>query len=176
MSDSGRALSGVVELVPLLSVSTRRQPETRISNVSRTMGSAMTVEFYSLKLSPHPGAARIARDAVDQRLQDWALPDLLDDVRLVTTELVSNAARLGAIFELTLTRHGEGAVLVEVRDFSGGEPALRAAGPEEEEGRGLVLVQACAAEWGWRPEAEGKTTWATCGSASRDRAPGVRAE
>jgi anti-sigma regulatory factor (Ser/Thr protein kinase) len=122
----------------------------------------MTADSYSLKLAPHPGAAKVARLAVERRLHDWALPELLDDVHLVTTELVSNAAGLGAVFELTISRPGDGAVLIQVRDSGPGEPELRAAGPCEEDGRGLFIVQAYAADWGWRPEADGKTVWARC--------------
>lgn len=127
------------------------------------MGHVVIADSYSLKLAPHPGAAKAARLAVDLSLRAWALPDLLDDARLVTTELVSNAARLGGVFELTLTRRERG-VLIEVRDFGDGAPEPRAAGPDDEGGRGLVLVDACAAEWGWRPEEGGKTVWARCGA------------
>lgn len=127
------------------------------------MGRAMITDSYSLKLGPHPGAAKVARLAVERRLRDWALPELLDDVHLVTTELVSNAARLGAVFELTISRPGDRAVLVEVRDSGGGEPAIRDAGLDEEDGRGLFIVRAYATEWGWRPEGDGKTVWARCG-------------
>ncbi|WP_433176755.1 ATP-binding protein [Actinoallomurus sp. CA-150999] len=128
-----------------------------------TMGRAMIADSYSLKLGPHPGSAKVARLAVERRLQDWALPELLGDVHLVTTELVSNAARLGAVFELTISRPGERTVLVEVRDYCDGEPVLRDADPDEEGGRGLFIVQAFATEWGWRAESDGKTIWARCG-------------
>lgn len=120
------------------------------------------MDSYSFTLGPHPGAAKIARLAVERRLNEWALPDLLDDVHLVTTELVSNAARLGAVFELTISHPGDDAVLIEVRDSGSGKPEPRTPGPDEEDGRGLFIVQAYAAAWGWRPEPGGKTVWARC--------------
>jgi anti-sigma regulatory factor (Ser/Thr protein kinase) len=118
---------------------------------------------HTLTLAPHPGAARLARLAVERWLRGWALSHLLDDVHLVTTELVSNAARLGAVFHLTVSHLNGDAVLIEVRDSGPGKPALRAAGPYEEDGRGLFLVEAYAVAWGWRPEGDGKTVWARCG-------------
>lgn len=36
-----------------------------------------------------------------------------------------------------------------------------APGPCDEDGRGLVLVEACAERWGYRPAAGGKIVWAT---------------
>jgi anti-sigma regulatory factor (Ser/Thr protein kinase) len=126
------------------------------------MGRGMTADSHSVKLVPHPGAAKVARLVVGRWLDDWAVPHLLDDVDLVTTELVTNAARLGMVFELTISRSDDGSVLVEVRDFGPGEPVARAAGLYEEGGRGLFIVEAYAVEWGWRPEGDGKTVWARC--------------
>jgi anti-sigma regulatory factor (Ser/Thr protein kinase) len=126
------------------------------------MGRDMTADSHSLRLGPHPGAAKLARLAVERWLGD-APPDLLADVHLVTTELVTNAARLGMAFELTVGRAGAGSVLVEVRDFGPGKPSQRTAGPYEEGGRGLFIVEAYSVEWGWRPEPDGKTVWARCG-------------
>jgi anti-sigma regulatory factor (Ser/Thr protein kinase) len=126
------------------------------------MGRGMTADSHTVKLVPHPSAAKVARLAVGRWLDDWAVPHLLEDVDLITTELVTNAARLRTVFELTVSRGDDGSVLVEVRDFGPGKPVARAADPYEECGRGLFLVEAYAVEWGWRPECDGKTVWARC--------------
>lgn len=174
MSHPGESLSSTVDSGPLPSVAARPHADGRTGNLLRDepgpyspsartpMGGAMTDDSYFLLLSPRPESARIARAAVDRCLHAWELPELADDVRLVTTELVSNAARLGAVFALALSRVAENAVLVEVKDGGGAVPVPRTAGPEEGDGRGLLLVQACATDWGWRHEADGKTVWARC--------------
>jgi hypothetical protein len=56
-------------------------------------------------------------------------------VHLVTTELVADAARLGAVFERTISRSGDGAVLIEVRESGPGRPELRARYPRRERAR-----------------------------------------
>jgi hypothetical protein len=80
----------------------------------------------------------------------------------VVGELAGNALRHapGTGAEVVLGA-GAGRVVVEVRDGSSAPPVLRAAAdPYAETGRGLPLVAAFAADWGWAPERGGKTTWA----------------
>lgn len=123
----------------------------------------MGTDTYSLDLSPHPGAARAARLAVEHCLRRWCLSAALDDACLIVSELVANSARLGSVFSLALTRKPAG-LLIEVRDRSSEPPVLQAPGLDSETGRGLLLVEAYATAWGWRPEATGgKTTWARLG-------------
>jgi hypothetical protein len=89
-------------------------------------------------------------------------------VGLVLGELAGNALRHapGAGAEVVLGAGG-GRVLVEVRDGSPAPPVLRAdADPYAETGRGLPLVAAFAADWGWTPGPGGKTTWAVLAAPS----------
>jgi anti-sigma regulatory factor (Ser/Thr protein kinase) len=86
-----------------------------------------------------------------------------DRVLVVLSELVANAVRHAPGWEVGVAVGAAGReVVVEVRDGSGREPVggVRA-GPEDESGRGLALVQALAADWGWAAHAGGgKTVWA----------------
>jgi hypothetical protein len=55
---------------------------------------------------------------------------------------------------------GDGFVRVEVADRAGpGTPELRPAGRDAERGRGLQLVVALAARWGWRRRGGRTVTW-----------------
>ncbi|MCP9956715.1 ATP-binding protein [Streptomyces sudanensis] len=79
---------------------------------------------------------------------------------LLTSELVTNAlvhTAHGAVVTATL----DGGVLrVEVRDFAPEPPAPRVPAPDGgTHGRGLLLVQALADEWGVRAQGVGKTVW-----------------
>ncbi len=101
----------------------------------------------------------------------WGLPDLLDDVSLCTSELVSNVVvHAGTPIELRLRRLAHG-VRVEVRDsstFSVVPPPAPMPSAQDPPGRhlpargglGLLVVSRLAAEWGVDPTPDGKVVWA----------------
>jgi anti-sigma regulatory factor (Ser/Thr protein kinase) len=105
-----------------------------------------------------PQTARVAaRGALDR----WRLSALLDPVLLTVSELVANAVRHGRPpVHLKLRRSG-GGVRVRVQDDDATPPAKRAAEAQDESGRGLLLVEAVAAETGVEqvPD-DGKVVWA----------------
>lgn len=88
-----------------------------------------------------------------------APPDFVPDAQLVATELVTNAYdHAGGAHRIRLA-YGDGRLLIEVDDGSDDPPAHRA--DSAIRGRGLVLVDALATDWGTRPRAGGgKTVWA----------------
>ncbi|HZE32995.1 MAG TPA: ATP-binding protein [Actinoallomurus sp.] len=126
---------------------------------------AVTGEF-KLRLDPNTESPRRARVAMGDPLYEWGLGKLLDDATLVVSELVSNAAKLGQTFELTLTPNGR-TLRIEVRDHSGDKPVMKTGmgNDRAEDGRGLLVVDALADLWGFdaRPDG-GKVVWAvlTC--------------
>lgn len=84
-----------------------------------------------------------------------------DRVALVVSELVTNCVRhAGTDVALKLTRTN-GDVLVEVTDYGSGRPTLLAPAPAEPHGRGLMMVQALARQWGVTDSPPGKTVWCT---------------
>ncbi|MFI0514397.1 ATP-binding protein [Streptomyces sp. WSLK1-5] len=110
----------------------------------------------------HPGAVRAARTAVRDRLAAWHLDGLADIAALLVSELVTNSLRhaTGPI-GVRLVRPGGvgGVLLVEVSDPLPDPPRERVADPDDESGRGLLLVAHAADRWGTRPGTAGKTVW-----------------
>lgn len=117
-------------------------------------------------------------------LAEWGLPALADDVELIVSELVTNAIkatdavsphapypelydRLEVICLCVYLRTGE--VLVEVWDPRQEPPRPRTASPDDEGGRGLLLVESLAAAWGTRwPKTGGKIVYAVVPVHARD--------
>jgi anti-sigma regulatory factor (Ser/Thr protein kinase) len=88
-----------------------------------------------------------------------------DDAILLASELFANSLRHsnsglpGETVTVTITAD-VAAVRVEVADRSGpGVPELRPAGADEEDGRGLGIVERLADRWGWRRRGGRTVTW-----------------
>ena len=114
-------------------------------------------------LPPHPIAAEQARLLTKIALSDWDLSDALDNALIIVVELATNAAKIGDVFHLSLTRQGR-TVLIEVWDGSEALPDHRRRSVDRVDGRGLLLVEGCSQDWGWRLEDQGgKTVWAIAG-------------
>ena len=84
---------------------------------------------------------------------------------LLVSELFGNSVRhsasgaAGGMVMVAVT-DGDGLVRVEVTDCGGpGVPRVRPAGGDAESGRGLELVAALAARWGWRRRGGRIVTW-----------------
>lgn len=117
---------------------------------------------YRLPLPPHKIASRQAHRVLEWALRDWGIESsAADDVRVVLSELVTNALTYSLdVFRLALIL-GEDRILVEVWDSADGSPQVRSADDLAVNGRGLFLVEALCKEWGVRREKEGgKTVWA----------------
>ena len=120
-----------------------------------------------LDLGAVPTAPGCARAWTRQILWEWRQAGLSDTSEVIVSELTTNAMlashREGtAFFRLILTLdHDELAILV--RDFSPGIPQPGNAGPDDESGRGLFLVQAMSSRSGCYPADDGtpgKVVWA----------------
>jgi anti-sigma regulatory factor (Ser/Thr protein kinase) len=86
-------------------------------------------------------------------------PHLVDDALLLVSELVTNAVRYGREpMSLTVDCDTEG-ITVAVADANPALPRTRPTDQRRHSGRGLVLVDQLAAEWGVRPTANGKQVW-----------------
>lgn len=116
---------------------------------------------YTVPLSPEPSSVARARDFVYDHLMLHALPALVDDVRLVTSELATNALQHGLTpYSLTLTRQGH-ALLVSVHDSSPALPRPLTPDSSRPRGRGLAIVDRLSASWGVDVAADRtKSVWA----------------
>jgi anti-sigma regulatory factor (Ser/Thr protein kinase) len=126
-----------------------------------------------LELAALPTAVPCARLHARQVLWEWRLGGLSEVAELVVSELVTNAVQatagrqMPAPVRLRLSSDGSRA-LVEVWDADSRPPQPRAVEVDgvpdlaAESGRGLLLVAALSAQWGWYPERQcgGKVVWA----------------
>lgn len=120
-----------------------------------------------LNLGAVPTAPACARVWTRQILWEWWLAGLSDRAELIVSELTTNAVlasrREGRPFiRLTLTLD-QGELAILVRDFCSGTPQPGNAEADDENGRGLFLVQAMSGRSGWYPADEstpGKVVWA----------------
>jgi anti-sigma regulatory factor (Ser/Thr protein kinase) len=123
-----------------------------------------TTPLISFTLPGTPYSVQMARFYVRTALNYHDLGDYTEDIEAVISELVSNAVmHAGArTFGLELLRltGDPGAVAVAVTDPSPLPPVKRAPATDAEHGRGLLVVDALSARWGWRPKDPGKTVFA----------------
>jgi anti-sigma regulatory factor (Ser/Thr protein kinase) len=119
--------------------------------------------FYRFEVPAHAQSVRLARRLTRARLTDWAIAgDALDDVTLVVSELVTNAVLHATgdriVCEL---RDGTERLRITVRDSGdSGSRSARAHGPEDERGRGLLLVTTVSSCWGSDDAGAGLAVWA----------------
>ncbi len=131
----------------------------------------------ALVLGALPPAAGCARLHARNVMCEWGLPDVAENVELVVSELMTNAILATAgpdgqpryeddlsglpVVHVRLSSD-RARVLVEVWDRSAASPAAKHAEPDEEGGRGLMLVDALCEQWSWDvvPCWAGKVVWA----------------
>ena len=120
-----------------------------------------------LELAALPTAVPCLRLHARAVALEWGLPSLAEDVELIVSELVTNATRaaglshdggLTAVVRLWLVSDLHCA-LIRVWDPDTQMPARRDAGPDEESGRGLMLVEHLCSQWGAYRKAGGKVVW-----------------
>lgn len=119
----------------------------------------------SWKLVALPASVGMVRGYAGAALRKWGLDHLIDNATLVVSELVTNAcapkAARGQEITFRLSYLPTGLVLIEVTDPSPGRPEVKKASKTDIHGRGLLIVQALSAEFGYRDETGGgKTVWA----------------
>ncbi|WP_260334379.1 ATP-binding protein [Streptomyces beigongshangae] len=120
----------------------------------------------SFGLPPTPASAGLARRNVRELLGAWgADPEACDNAVLVTSELVTNALTHTVSERVVCRLRTDGHRLhLEVEDQNLGPavPAQRTAGPDDQGGRGLLLVGVVSSDWGVRDSAHGsgRVVWA----------------
>lgn len=126
------------------------------------MDESTHIWFETLVLEPDNASPRVARDFVCTHLVSHDLLYLVNDIRLVVSELVTNAlvhARPPVILSMQEQRLD---VLVTVSDKSPELPVARPHSPNDASGRGLAIVEEFSREWGINTRLDGgKSVWAT---------------
>ena len=126
-----------------------------------TMGSTTTWS-HQTSLEATPTSAAQARAFVSDHLVDHRLLYLVESVRLVTSELATNALlHAQTAFSVTLSA-SDTEVVLTVRDYSQALPERRGAQVLDATGRGLEIVEIVSQEWGInQDEAGSKGVWAS---------------
>jgi anti-sigma regulatory factor (Ser/Thr protein kinase) len=107
-----------------------------------------------LDLPAEPASVGQARRFVRGVLDDWGLPDLVDTVMLLTSELATNAVlHARTAFAVVVSRRDDG-VRVDVLDGSVVTPRNRQPTQMAATGRGVGMVATLAEQWGATPETE----------------------
>ena len=115
-----------------------------------------SVETQLPSLATSPGSARAFLRAA---LETWKLDGLGEVTELLTNELVGNVVRhVGSPMTLRIVRH-PGCIRVEVDDPSTKPPRLLNPDDETAQGRGIMLVDELASQWGSEIRPSGKTVW-----------------
>jgi anti-sigma regulatory factor (Ser/Thr protein kinase) len=145
-----------------------RPPELRPSGAVLPVARWVCRQIVSCQPDASP-ASRAAREFAGQILRGWGLRTLVEDGATVVSELVSNALRHGVrgasgpahdCVELILWRRS-GEVVCAVTDPGAEAPVLLQPDPLAEAGRGLQVVEALSATWGWtRLSGRRKVVWA----------------
>jgi anti-sigma regulatory factor (Ser/Thr protein kinase) len=111
---------------------------------------------------------RGAREFTGRTLRGWGLPTLAEDAAVIVSELVTNALLHGCGLSTATTGHVElilwrqdGQMVCAVTDPGPEPPVLVSPDPLAEAGRGLQVVEALSAAWGWtRLGGRRKAVWA----------------
>ena len=117
-------------------------------------------EGVSIALGRSPEAGALARRAIADLRADLD-PPLMETLRLLVTELVTNSVRHTAADFVTLkVAVGKSAVLTEVADTGPGlAPECVEQAGADDTGWGLFLVQRLASAWGVKQDGPAKRVW-----------------
>ncbi|MFF7155288.1 DUF6907 domain-containing protein [Streptomyces sp. NPDC008139] len=117
---------------------------------------------FGFRVEAESEAVPEARRKIVALVRDWDVPvsdDTLDDLELLSTELITNAVRYTDSSCAVAVRWTGLRVRVEVTDVSPTRPHRRHCSPEAEGGRGLLMVESLATAWGSTPDPAGKVVW-----------------
>jgi serine/threonine-protein kinase RsbW len=120
-----------------------------------------------LSVPPQPSSAAVVRRCITDELTEAGIAsELIDDVLLIATELLSNSLRHAPSLpshDLVISWELIGrSVRVRVTDGGGHDvPHMRHPDTSETNGRGLTIVNSLADEWGVEDGHGSTSVWAT---------------
>ncbi|MFF0261577.1 ATP-binding protein [Streptomyces microflavus] len=127
-----------------------------------------------LNLAAVGSAVSVSRHFIRLTLSKWHARSIEGDAALVVSELVTNAVKVTGVLDrqptwveletlslVTVRLIGlDTSVVIEVWDVSQKMPVLRKPDDDTEGGRGLLLVEETAKDWGSYRTPRGKLVWA----------------
>ncbi|MEU9922809.1 ATP-binding protein [Streptomyces griseoluteus] len=154
-------MASVIPSAPLGTDSAADRSRPGVAPAPATAGAGRRFRF---ELAAHPGSPAQARRLARTRLAGWSVcADTCESAVLVVSELVTNAVVHTASSRVVceLADH-DGLVRIAVRDegCAPGEPHPAQQRPDEEHGRGLLLVAALCRAWGAQEYGPGLLVWA----------------
>ena len=140
-------------------------------------GNQLSCPSHLFGLSATPASVGLARRTVDELLIAWGVRAVVrDNAVVVTSELVTNALTHSAsdwiVCEVRIT---DGVLRIEVEDQNRGPtlPVPGRPGPDDQGGRGLLLVTELSSDWGTAdvPHRSGRIVWAELATDSDEPVP-----
>ena len=131
--------------------------------MNKTAPPRLPVQQHSVSvlLPSGPVAAGAARRHVRTAIESWGVPADLHVATLLTSELVTNAIRYAGGSVRLFVTCSCGHLRIYVHDTSPECPAALTAPADAEDGRGLLLVDTLATEWGSYRTSGGKVVYFT---------------
>lgn len=122
--------------------------------------------YDEVSYTPYPRSVPLARRRVARLAVDWGLPGLAGDAALLASELCTNALLHGCLrdrlFRVETSLTGT-ALRIAVTDPRGErllDARARPSDPDDQFGRGLLIVRVLAGRWAVERLTVGKTVWA----------------
>ncbi|MDT3396319.1 ATP-binding protein [Streptomyces sp. B1866] len=135
------------------------------STIEETPVPESSVNCARVSVTSEPVNVSLLRRLGDAALACWGLSHLQDAVQLLVSEMATNAIRHGGGNKLLFSLFYEkGEVRIEVDDRAPARLRVRHPRPDEESGRGLLLVDALSDRWGRR----GTSTWCVLAATSKE--------
>ncbi|MEU1267582.1 ATP-binding protein [Streptomyces sp. NPDC005799] len=157
-------MASVIPSAPLGTDAAEGRPHSLGAAAGPGPAGATAERRFRFELAAHPGSPAQARHLTKARLNGWSVcEDICDTAALVVTELVTNALVHTASRHIVCELHdGTDLVRIAVRDegCAPGAPHPSRARPEEEHGRGLLLIDALCHAWGAHEHGPGLLVWA----------------
>jgi hypothetical protein len=143
--------------------------------ITMTQTRPTELQSHSVWLATGPAAVPEARSQIRATIRCWDVCVDEEAAVLLTSELVSNAIRheTGEGIMLVVTG-SSGQLRVDVHDTSCSFPTVAEVPADAETGRGLLLVAALSAEWGFYRTPTGKAVYFTLDCQARPSPNGTQ--
>lgn len=122
------------------------------------------------RLEPTVEAPRTGRALAGYACWQWGLPEPTSAAQILASELIANAVRHARTPVGFAVTHRDSQLRLSVLDGVARPARMRTPTDLDEQGRGLLIVDAVADGWGSMPLGTGKVVWAAVPSRSRTAA------